>query len=584
MKVQNKYHLVLNSLEHFQTPPAGYTNLYAGKWCFNTWREVLANSSEKIVVYHWMNDRSFLHDQEYLKNIYEQVLKNVSNWLNDLHSTTLSYRFWDIFIGEWLETFLHVYFDRWQTIRKIETEYPEVKVTITNSNETFEHAVLNDYESLYLSDTWNAMAFSDIIRSREKMQYQEIKESIKKGSTTSNNHVAPKEHFLDFFSRRNSILYLHTFLSFSDLLSVELLSGQALSNVMRFHRSHIDMPPYDRSRRTRKLKQDAPSDDFLDFIYPRIIEHFPVAYIEGFNTLLDFIKQFPVRKNPKAIVTAAVEYDDILSCFIAKEVENKTKLVRMQHGGYYGVGRNNFIEERELRISDKYITWGNWTDSHKAVVNGPQLKYKRAKVEKLDQKIVIILMTLPKYSKLAVSDAISDKFYVYLDQVDMFLGLFTPEMLAKTVVRGSFFSKRKENDLFKEKYPQIKFDNTSQIENLLFNALLVVNTYPSTTMPKLVSQKPSIPVVEMFDPSLFPLSEHAATVYAKMEDEGLFYPDLKKCASFIEQGCHSGFTDWWDVARRSGAMAMYKNSYAVKNNFVSYNTYKKISEIVSNSN
>ena len=45
--------------------------------------------------------------------------------------------------------------------------------------------------------------------------------------------------------------------------------------------------------------------------------------------------------------------------YIAKNVENGTSLILAQHGGNYFQHKSHFNSSFEVRIADKYLSWGN---------------------------------------------------------------------------------------------------------------------------------------------------------------------------------------------------------------------------------
>ena len=65
---------------------------------------------------------------------------------------------------------------------------------------------------------------------------------------------------------------------------------------------------------------------------------------------------------PRTIITGiAWSEDDLFKLWAGDKVENGASLVTIQHGGNYGVALWNFFEEHQIKISDKFLTWG-WGD------------------------------------------------------------------------------------------------------------------------------------------------------------------------------------------------------------------------------
>ena len=110
-------------------------------------------------------------------------------------------------------------------------------------------------------------------------------------------------------------------------------------------------------------------NDFEQFLLSMIPKQIPKVYLEGYQTLIEQIHKLPWPKSPKLIYTSnLLWHDTVAMAYTAEKVEQGSSLVLGQHGGVYGVGKFTFAEEHEIKISDRYLTWGWSSESNSSVI------------------------------------------------------------------------------------------------------------------------------------------------------------------------------------------------------------------------
>ena len=88
-----------------------------GEWCkpFDEdgfWK----NKQHQVHPYHWFDPKKVAKDNEYLQEIYEKKLIQLTEDLNRFHGTDFSKRFWRILVGPWLISFVSSIWDRWECV------------------------------------------------------------------------------------------------------------------------------------------------------------------------------------------------------------------------------------------------------------------------------------------------------------------------------------------------------------------------------------------------------------------------------------------------------------------------------------
>ena len=98
-------------------------------------------------------------------------------------------------------------------------------------------------------------------------------------------------------------------------------------------------------------------------------------YLENYKNLNNQVLNLPFPKNPKIIVSSHILNHSQTSLYTAKCLEAGSKLFYGQHGGVYGQYEFTWREDHETIISDKYLTWGWYSQKKKYISNRDNKKY-----------------------------------------------------------------------------------------------------------------------------------------------------------------------------------------------------------------
>ena len=142
--------------------------LFLGDWCkLFSQRDVWLCLDSRTVPYHWEDRSLIFKDFVYLQTLYERVLESLSVSLNHCHGVERTVRYWRILVGPWLNSFVHIIFDRWQMITKARREYSLSGSTILKIDSgTMIPLGVRDFDTLFTTDFWNHWVYGEIIKSQ----------------------------------------------------------------------------------------------------------------------------------------------------------------------------------------------------------------------------------------------------------------------------------------------------------------------------------------------------------------------------------------------------------------------------------
>ena len=156
--------------------------LFLGDWC-RTYDNKFErkNLNAKVAAYHWDDRKKVFNDYQYLRNIYEKLLVDLSNALNSVHGTSHSHRYWRILIGPWFLYFTEILFDRWETIQHTISKYQiSNTIIIDTPQELVIPKGMEDFRKMYLSDIWNHVIYSRIIQNCTSIKYEVCQQESEK--------------------------------------------------------------------------------------------------------------------------------------------------------------------------------------------------------------------------------------------------------------------------------------------------------------------------------------------------------------------------------------------------------------------
>ena len=92
--------------------------LLAGNWCVDNLESSKINNGLKTLKNIWNNKIEKKKDYKYLQTLSSNYSKKLSNYLNQLHGSKYSKRFWEFLILSWLTIYLPSYYFRWKLLKK----------------------------------------------------------------------------------------------------------------------------------------------------------------------------------------------------------------------------------------------------------------------------------------------------------------------------------------------------------------------------------------------------------------------------------------------------------------------------------
>lgn len=352
--------------------------LFLGEWCRRYSRkDVWEQLDAELAPYHWDDRKKLFRDYQHIQKLYENILAELSDKLNHIHSVEHSYRYWRILIGPWLGYFIQMLFDRWFMMKQV-IEQTKIADCFVLERDPMS-VVANDmthFNKLFVGDDWNeaiygqllVLCWGDVVNIKRVKGLAVDSETLRpasQGFKTTLKEYAFKGLSLLFNMlslKDDEYFFISTYLPLKINIKLQLRLGQ-LPKKWRSDPIIITKP--DIKKRLWKLgrgRDKSESSSFEVIVRQLISQHLPIVYLEGYKRLVTQADMLGWPNKPKAIFTcSAYSGDDIFKAWAAEKIEIGIPLVIGQHGGHMGMNPFAFHEEHQITISDKWLSWG-WSD------------------------------------------------------------------------------------------------------------------------------------------------------------------------------------------------------------------------------
>jgi len=570
--------IVTTDLE--STWPVNQPIVFLGGWCLRYSRKhIWTQLNYTLALYHWDQRTQITKDYLYINEVYEKLLIEVSLKLNNIHKVNYSIRYWRITIGYWLLYFTQIYFDRWQMMQSISRIYPDSSMYRLSKSKHLSPPVdtLNFINKIQES-SWNEIIYADIAEKFTNIkviakQEDKVQQNINQlfAINQNNNLLKSKQrfrilrYFIGYFGRKeffqgHGVSIQLDYLRMLEHIKLAILLRQLPIKSVKANKKNVFA---DISQRTWSLNIQK-SDLFTEAIASEIPKHLPICFLEGYSELSKLAVNSGPIKNPKIIVTDnRFAHDDEWKLWAAYHCEKGSKLVIAQHGGYHGTGVLTSSESYEIKISDRYLSWG-WEKSNEIkIVPAPAIKLISKRKRKLVNSGICLQVTMSneRQSGLLQNFPIASQFEEYLADQFEFVSALSNEVRKQLIVRlntQDFNWDIKQR--WQDEAPDIVTDPGNLDINYLMNqSRIYVATYNATTF--LESFTRNIPTVIFWNPGYFEISEDAKPYFYMLKQASILFDNPVSCAKHLNL-VWDDVIHWWTSPKVKKAVSTFINQYA----------------------
>jgi len=520
-----------------------HTNLLVGDWCLPD-KKFFFSFNYKVADDYIETSKNILKDQQYIKKIYNTLLKNISENLNKYHSTHLPQRYWEILINPWLIYLIETIFIRWKTIEKIKKKNKNLETNIDKYQD--EYFVANNTKDSHLqvlSNNWNHWINSKIIRHIGGIKI--IDNKIEKKFMNSKNSKKKRKILFKVIIKNNHQVFMKNFYlpKFPKLL---------LNLSYKQLRYKFDQPELNQFKINRKrftyFKKIKSQDKFLNFINEIALSQIPKVFVEGYLETKNKVKYLNWPKNPKIILTSIEFYiNEFFKFYTAQKMLFGSKLVIGQHG-MGNIDKYNLFTYYEKKICNRFLSWGKNSNDRKIYpLFATTVSKKKIVKDSSAQGLIIPLYDFFRSPTRIVSVPHTDAgLQKYFQNINIFLSNVDKRIISKSTLKYGYQYRNKIScEHLLTQFPKLSRNteaNTSRLYEQSHKFKLNIETHHSTGFFE--SLNLNIPTIVMVDKKYFNIASEYKKYFNYLIKAKIIYFSPLSAAKFVNKN-YNNIELWW---------------------------------------
>ena len=537
------------------------------------------NFNKNIIFYKkWNNCENKLNEMKRNLKLYDYFLEELTIFLNNYHNKKYSKRYWSIIIGQWLFKFISAISVKWNLINSLKKKNYIFSKKEINIKDMIPLGI-EDYTKIANTNYWNHYSYTKIIEHSfsNKFTIKKVGKIIKNYEREiiyqklENKSVKEKislfiQRILNFLPQNKSTLIFSTYMSnlqevkLNLLVNKSLLYYKILRPYLLFEKKKLFK--YKR-KKFKKLKSSKAGLE--NFLSKELLTFLPSTYLENFKNVEHIVNQIPFPKSPKKIFTTiGITRSTLMDRYIARNVENGSSLILAQHGGCYFQHKHHFSSIHEVKISDKYLSWGN-IKKKKVVPIGVIKNFSN--ISKRSNKIILeVRMRKEGYTREIKLDSGAFESKKYLNNLCIFFSLLKGKKVCENLFiklgeNKSFWDEKKQ---FLSHNSELKFlDEKKKMIKEINSAKLIIQTYcGSGHLETLAINKP---MLILFVHNLNLLNDKSKNYFKKFIKLGIVHTTPESLLKMLENLDNVSVEKWWNSKKRKNLLKKYREDFGFFN-------------------
>jgi putative transferase (TIGR04331 family) len=411
-----------------------------------------------------------------------------------------------------------------------------------------------DFHRLFVADEWNHHIYARVLQHFPEVSCGKVQRAAAAGVSRSEpaSSVSRRARQVlatlagraaGLLARDHDAFFLGSYLPLGDDVRLQLGMGQMPQRWRPVPPVRAAVDP-----QQRNWALDGSNESRFEACVRALIPaQIPAIYLEGYSRLIEQTGRVGWPRRPRLIFTSNGQWaDDLFKAWAAEKVAVGAPLVIGQHGGHLGAGKWSFVEDHDVAISDRYLSWG-WTDpQHPNIRATCQLKARRPLgVHHAHQpRALLVTCAFPRFSYWMYSAIVARQWLDYFeDQCAFVAHLPAPIRSALTVRLYPEDFGWDQASRWRERMPDVRLDQGgSQMDDLIRESRLYISTYNATTY--LESLTMDVPTVIYWNPRHWELRDSASGFFEDLRRIGVFHETAESAARHVA-AVWDDIDAWW---------------------------------------
>ena len=491
---------------------------------------------------------------DYCKKVYEKMLPQLSDRLNEIHQTDHPVDFWRIVCGRWFFEYICVAYEKYCYLSDLDVENTDL--VLLDKDSFYTPKDFNDSCQCFTSDFGVHQLVSHYYYLFAKRNFQSLPKefgSIAKTKThfTFDNIGRFVKSCLRHFAKKILPPKKYTAILVKTYINRKII--KELSHRSKGKIKYIGLPKVisfsdrvDFKKRAKLLDIQTENGSFEYFLVQTLYYALPKVVIEYFSNHYRIFLTDIKAKRFDYIVSEAWVGDFATAIYVAITKNLGKKLIFTQHGAYMEMNHTN-LEWLQFAVADKYLTTG-WESDHPNSVVGGFASREITDYEYLPSKKNILyvcnawVLYLVRLMNLIVGNSNSvEKLKMTLNFIDN----LPDHLLKHFVLRDRPLPFHWDSrDFLQVNKKGIRMDDASQ--NLLISiseARIVVIDHFSTSFAEILAM--GTPFIAIHDRETDPLGEEYEDIFCKLHDAGVVHYSAESAVSKLKN-IYDNVQQWWN--------------------------------------
>lgn len=510
------------------------------------------------------------------KLIYQKFLPLLTTQLNTLHGEEQSEHYYHIILGNWLESYIQQYYDKFYSVQKLLDTCGVAKEKLftytLDSTQDYIPSEIYDYFEATVTDEYSLQLYSHIIKflqipHSDKALKQPIDnkrpivEKFKsKARRLIRSSIFKTTYFLNSILQDKQILISALVFKENSFLNHLKLWIMSNAKIVFDDFSYQKLPLERTDFATRKkisssFLEHQYESEFETFLSTRIAYDLPKIFLENFHYFKNTLPLKPFDKTTM-LITMNNLHTNMKYKFVLAENYQRLKHIAIQHGSGYGIDFYNNPEAYETSVSYKFFTWG-WRRNDKTI---PLLQPKNnIRYESTQQTILFIINEMPRYVYRLHFYPMSNQYLLSLNSAISFFDYIQDHthILVRSYPLHTF--KWFTNERLQERFPDLNFDDfkTSYNDRLKETKIIISNHLGTTFLEALEA---NIPIIIFIDPDIYAFSAETKKHIQVLENANIVHYSASSAANFFNSIQYNA-TIWWNTEETQQSIKYFNQHY-----------------------
>ena len=485
------------------------------------------------------------------EGIRQDLLNEVRDLINDFSGNSESSEYYDLILGDWLLLYSHTVYVAWMEVNSLGGACPGCQIPKIYNSSNF----LTLIETVHWQQHLQGI-ISEVIDGKPVEGF--LVEDDGYSQSSSQNQGIIRKIVAKRFSSSPAIILANVCIEapILDKLKIDFRWRNWASR-FNFNNELQNSFHWDWSwRKSQSTKLALNALDYQSIAKALLPLYIPGVLLEGFNQHRAAVESLGISRPRMLFTNSALHGNHIFKFLAAEWRKSGTKLLSQQHGGGYGLEQNLAVEDYEMRVSDKFYTWGWRRDGFNCATLGPAIQISNRNYQ--GSKIVLNCLDLPQvpyrlmHAPMPGSiQEMHNETVIFLRQIaylrDIEVRPYPSDygwgviQRMKAVAPGATFS-RKERSL-----------------SAFSNARLVVHNYLGTAWLQTLGL--NIPTICFFNPSIYTYRNEADLARRTLESVGILHHSGLDAAHFVSSIAND-IDGWWNRVEVQNARREFVSQYA----------------------